>query len=485
MKQMQKPKQIKRHPLRGVLGLLALILLYLVTGAIIPFLKQPEPGAACGQFNPADAYTNTPGIERAAIISDNNEAFLRRFQLISQAREQIILSSYDFKADASGLSLLAALYDAAERGVQVKIIVDGLNAVTKVQYNPYFQALSAHENGEVRIYNPFKPWLPWRLMGRMHDKYLIADDFAYLLGGRNTHDAFLKSDTESMCYDWDALLYTAQAEGVSSLDTLEAYFSQVWEKEYTKPLPADKTLGKRTRVQRAAQALRERFADLCREHPEYTEAPDYNALTVPVNQVSLLHNPTDLYAKEPVVFHAMTQLMLTAEEEVFIHTPYISCNSWMLERLTQACGKQAQVSLMTNSVANNANPLGSMDYFANRKKILATGLQLLEYDGGTSYHGKCMSIDNRLSVIGSFNLDMRSTYIDTELMLVIDSAELNRMLREKMERYEARSLIVRQSLSGDIKTIAPAGLEAQPIATGRCIAEFFLRPILKLIRFLI
>ena len=96
-----------------------------------------------------------------------------------------------------------------------------------------------------------------------------------------------------------------------------------------------------------------------------------------------------------------------------------------------------------------------------------------------------MSIDSRLSVIGSFNLDMRSTYIDTELMLVIDSAELNRILREKMGRYEARSLIVRQSLSGDIETIAPAGLEAQPIATGRRIAEFFLRPILKLIRFLI
>ncbi len=40
-----------------------------------------------------------------------------------------------------------------------------------------------------------------------------------------------------------------------------------------------------------------------------------------------------------------------------------------------------------------------------------------------------MLIDDRLSLVGSFNFDMRSAYLDTELMLLIDSPELNRHLR--------------------------------------------------------
>ena len=49
----------------------------------------------------------------------------------------------------------------------------------------------------------------------------------------------------------------------------------------------------------------------------------------------------------------------------------------------------------------------------------------MEYDAGVSYHGKCFTIGDRLTGIGSFNWDMRSAYIDTELMLVIDSKSLN------------------------------------------------------------
>ena len=68
------------------------------------------------------------------------------------------------------------------------------------------------------------------------------------------------------------------------------------------------------------------------------------------------------------------------------------------------------------SVANNGNPFGSADYARNRNRILNTGIDIWEYEGGYSYHGKSILIDDDLSVIGSFNMDMRSTYLDTELM---------------------------------------------------------------------
>lgn len=59
-----------------------------------------------------------------------------------------------------------------------------------------------------------------------------------------------------------------------------------------------------------------------------------------------------------------------------------------------------------------------------------------EYEGGYSYHGKSILIDDDISIVGSFNIDMRSAYLDTELMLVIDSREINQMLETAMDSYE-------------------------------------------------
>ena len=54
----------------------------------------------------------------------------------------------------------------------------------------------------------------------------------------------------------------------------------------------------------------------------------------------------------------------------------------------------------------------------------------------TSYHGKSVVIDHELSAIGSYNFDLRSTYLDTELMLVIQSKDLTAELETYMASYE-------------------------------------------------
>ena len=47
-----------------------------------------------------------------------------------------------------------------------------------------------------------------------------------------------------------------------------------------------------------------------------------------------------------------------------------------------------------------------------------------------------MTIDEDISIVGSFNMDYKSMYHDTELMLVIDSVELNAILKASHESYE-------------------------------------------------
>ena len=53
--------------------------------------------------------------------------------------------------------------------------------------------------------------------------------------------------------------------------------------------------------------------------------------------------------------------------------------------------------------------------------------------GEHSCHTKAVLIDDRMSIVGSYNMDMRSTYQDTELMLAIDSEELNQIIRTEAE----------------------------------------------------
>lgn len=73
---------------------------------------------------------------------------------------------------------------------------------------------------------------------------------------------------------------------------------------------------------------------------------------------------------------------------------------------------------------------------------LDAGVRLLEYNGGKSYHCKTILIDDSLSVVGSFNYDMRSVYLDTELMLVIDSPSFHDLLEREMAAAAADSLVI-------------------------------------------
>ena len=155
-----------------------------------------------------------------------------------------------------------------------------------------------------------------------------------------------------------------------------------------------------------------------------------------VNNIALLNNPIEYSAKKPIVWYQLVKLMKQADSRVKIHTPYIICNDYMYDGLKSVCDSVDDVTLMTNSVGNNGNPFGSADYSVNKQKILNTGLKIWEYEGGYSYHGKSILIDDDISIVGSFNIDMRSAYLDTELMLVIDSREINQMLEAAMDSYE-------------------------------------------------
>ena len=135
--------------------------------------------------------------------------------------------------------------------------------------------------------------------------------------------------------------------------------------------------------------------------------------------------------------------MAHAKERVVLHTPYAVLSNDMYQGMKEISETGVDFTMLINSVENGDNIVASSDYLKNKGKIIDTGVQIYEYDGGESYHGKSILIDDDISIVGSYNLDLRSTYVDTELMLVVDSKELNKQLEGYMDKLQqdARKVI--------------------------------------------
>lgn len=418
---------------------LFILISYMLIGGLLPYKNNPEVNMSYkSSFDVSSFYGDEACCDRAALIEDNGDALIWRLRMIEAAQDSIILSTFNIKSDTSGCQILSALQAAAERGVNVQILADGFNSWFDMEGNPYFYALSSMENVDIRLYNRVNPLIPWKGMSRLHDKYLIIDDSMYLLGGRNTFDYFLGDHNGYKNYDRDVLIYNTGSDK-SSIYTLLDYFESVWNQPECKTWHNAAWLQHTPSVKRAASTLKNTYASLNEDHNEWLAPIDLYTATVPTKRIRLLSNPTGLYAKEPLVLWSLGQLMENASSQVRIHSPYIMCDELFTQILTDACSRNVPVTLMTNSAKNNGNTFGAVDYVMHKEEILNTGLQVLEYNGGISYHGKSLTIDDDLSIIGSFNLDMKSAYQDTELMLVVHSEELNSQLQAAFDTYEKDS----------------------------------------------
>lgn len=370
-------------------------------------------------------------IERVLCIEDNAEALLWRLRLIESAENEIILSTFNFGSDESGNDMMATLLQAADRGVHIRMLIDGLYGATELYNSDTFDVLLAHENIEVKLYNTINLLKPWNANYRMHDKYLIADERAYILGGRNTADISIGEYNENANVDRDVLVYEETFGEDASIFQLKQYFEEVW------ALSCNKTLTGHAKDS-AEEELAARYTQLRADLPQAFEETDWLAATIPANFVTLISNPVSNQNKEPILWRNLCALMQDGND-VIIQTPYAICSSEMYQDLSELTASGIRLRLLTNSPANSGNPWGASDYLNQKNKLLKTGTELCEYNGGRSMHTKTVLIDDNISIIGSFNMDMRSAYLDTETMLVIDCPELNTQLREELSLQLAQS----------------------------------------------
>ncbi len=423
----------KRNLKRVLAGCALALLLFLIGSLTIPPRLQKEVSQEFLDTLATPPKAAGTGTERVACIDDNEKALLWRLRTMEAATQELILSAYGMNEDNSGLDIMAALLHTAERGVRVRILVDGLSEFLDLRSSKPFRALAASPQVEVRIYNPVSLLKPWRLNYRMHDKYLAADNTVYILGGRNIKNLSLGDYQEKKDHDRDVLVYSTQPSSLDSIHQVKDYFESVWSLETTEPFPAPETPD-----EAQLELLRQRRRTLEETWPELLSPPDWEAVTLPTNAITLLTNPIQAGNKAPELWATLMRLMEEGETAV-VHTPYLICNQAMYQDLAALTAAGKEVSIITNAVESGANPWGCADYMNQKQKIRQTGVHLYEYLGDHSAHRKTVLIDDHLSLVGSFNFDMRSAYLDTELMLLIDSPELNGHLRSMAQDNMAQS----------------------------------------------
>ena len=169
----------------------------------------------------APVVAANPGRSGIHAMANAFDAFAARMVLASQAQRSIDAQYFMWQDDQVGMMLFQALWQAAERGVRVRLLLDdggtsGIDATLAL--------LDAHPNIELRLYNPFgyrgSRTLGYlsdfqRLNKRMHNKSFTVDNLASVVGGRNIADEYFGAAAAAGFADLDVLMVGPVVQQVS------------------------------------------------------------------------------------------------------------------------------------------------------------------------------------------------------------------------------------------------------------------------------
>lgn len=464
----------KKHRIRRVV-LLALLLY--AAAALLPYALVPICTRRAGKAEPPE-FTSCTG-ERATILTTGEQALHVRMNMIANAQRNLVVGTYLLADDDTGYTIAAALLDAADRGVEVRILIDGLIGGYNLLTSDLGRTLAAHDHIELRSYNPVDLLKPWTINACYHEKYVIADGQVMVLGGRNISNEFLTpEDHPAYNYDMDILICAGEDGRNAPAEAITAYFDALWD-AYTSPTYPHVPESRADAVAALRAELAERYTAFGQAYPDVLAPVDLTALTTPIEGFALLTNPTEPTATEPVVWNQLVGLMHAATRRVWIQTPYLVLSQQMRNDLVALGDLDAEVKLLTNSRAGGNNIIASADMLLRRASLLGMGIDLYTFQGNASMHTKALLVDDDVSVFGSFNFDMRSAYIDTEMMMAIRSEAINRQLEQHMNAMFMQALPMAGAQEGD------SGVEPLEMPAFKQMVITILSPFVSLVHYLL
>ena len=415
----------------------------------------------------AAAAGAAPGPAHVLLLSEPRDALQARLAMVRAARHTLDVQTYIYAEDDAGWMFLRELVAAAERGVRVRLLVDQLSAMERVET---LAALSAaHVNLQFRVYNPVRgrgrpsplhyavdaACCLRRLSQRMHSKVMVADGVLGIAGGRNFGDEYFDWSSEFNFQDKDVLVAGGTAGDMA------AGFQRIWDDP--RSVPAERLVDvARHLLRRGAPPLAgpayddpARVAEALRDVP--AEDARLAGAAMPAQRVAFVTDGPEKHdapAKTPAPSpstRAWREAAAGAREELLLQTPYLvmsgEVSDWLLSLRDRPF--KPQVVLSTNSLAStDVFLVYALTHKHKRRLSLVFGFHVHEYKpyrsgGGVvargevarrGLHGKSLVADGRLSLVGSHNFDPRSERYNLESWVLVDdpgfAAVLARSIRE-------------------------------------------------------
>ena len=400
------------------------------------------------------------GLTGVAPLQHGADAFAARIILADAAVSSIDAQYYIWHGDLTGFLLLDALKRAADRGVRIRLLLDD-NGTSGLDAE--LAALDSHPNVEVRLYNPFNlrrfKMLSYgfdffRLNRRMHNKSFTIDGHARVLGGRNVGDEYFDTGPAALFVDLDVLAVGGIVPEVST------DFDRYWAARSVHP--AGPIVGK----PRRGDPIREGLA----RFDDDPQLADYRQALQNSNVVKALASgefdlewtKAILVSDDPVkgegavpredllasrLMHAVGHI----EHRFDGVSAYFVPGAAGVNAFSTLESRGVQVRMLTNSLeATDVLPVHA-GYAKRRPALLRSGVELFELkrvaapnasaegsgplgSSGASLHAKTFAVDGARIFVGSFNFDPRSTTLNTEMGLLIDSASMAQGVHSAFDR---------------------------------------------------
>ena len=310
-------------------------------------------------------------------------------ELIRGAKRSIRLLFYIYVGDASGTAVRDAMVEAAARGVKVQLLLDGYGCSN---LDPKFFRPLREKGGKFCLFNPA---YGRSYLLRNHQKLAIADEERALIGGANIEDCYLTDDGPKHWRDlWLAIDGPAVVPAADYFDAIYRWSSRKGSK------------------MKSLRRLVGRHSD--RRGPLQWH---FSA-------------PMSIRTPWPAIFARDLQQASRVE----MIQSYFSPPRSMLRRLGRIASR-GRVRVITSGKSDNNATIAAARHSYSR--MLRRGVEMYEYQAAW-LHTKLAIVDDAVH-IGSANFDIRSVYLNLEIMLRVEDAGFASAMRGYFERERAKS----------------------------------------------
>ena len=283
--------------------------------------------------------------------------------------------------------VLDILKEKAAKGVEIRFMYDGTNAIKNVPFR-YDEKLRSF-GIDAKVFSPMLPALASYQNHRDHRKICVIDGVTAFTGGLNLADEYANIDSPYGVWKDTAAMFKGRAANSFSM-----LFLQMWN--------STRSLWGKPKATGQLDYMKYSYA-ACEAYDRDRGSNQRKGFVIPYGD-----SPID---KENIGLNVYLDIINEARDYVHIMTPYLILDDQTMSSLCYAAKRGVDVRIMFPHIPDKpyAFWLGRTYY----KELISNGVRIFEYTPGF-VHAKEFICDGRKAVIGSINLDFRSLYLHFE-----------------------------------------------------------------------